>query len=190
MLLKPAAGRLLVASALLTDPNFNRTVVFLLDHDGDGSLGVVLNRPSELTVAATLPSWSVLAGDPGLIFRGGPVGPDAALALGALTRVPVDAGAEPLGWRKVAGHIGLIDLEAVPEILRPALGQLRVFAGHAGWAPGQLDSELAAGAWLVVDALPGDVFSLAPERLWSTVARRLPGTTAFLSTMPEDPNLN
>jgi putative transcriptional regulator len=190
MFLQPAAGRLLVASALLTDPNFNRTVVFLLDHDSGGTLGVVLNRPGELTVADTLPPWSDLAGDPGLIFRGGPVGRDAALALGALTRVPVDPGAEPLGWRKVAGHIGLVDLDAVPEFLRPAVDHLRVFAGHAGWAPGQLDSEIAAGAWLVVDAAPTDVFSVAPERLWSTVARRLPGTSAFLSTMPEDPNLN
>lgn len=190
MMLRPAAGRLLVASAVLGDPHFSRTVVYLLDHDDDGSLGVVLNRPSELTVAETLPPWSALAGEPGLVFKGGPVGRDSALALAALSSVPVDPSAAPMGWRRVAGGIGLIDLDLAPAILRPAVSDLRVFAGHAGWGPGQLDSELSAQAWLVVDSLPEDVFSATPDRLWSTVLRRLPGQAAFLSTRPDDPNLN
>jgi putative transcriptional regulator len=185
----PAAGRLLVASAVLTDPNFSRTVVLLLDHGTDGTLGLVLNRPTELTVARALPAWSSVAADPRLIFRGGPVATDAALALG-VAAVPVEAGGSALGWRSVVGRIGLVDLDAVPESMDPALSGLRVFVGHAGWAPGQLDCELAAGAWLVVDSMPDDVFSTEPERLWSDVLRRLPGEAAFLSTRPDDPNLN
>jgi len=185
----PAAGRLLVASALLTDPNFSRTVVLLLDHDSNGSVGVVLNRPSDLSVAHALPEWSRWAGEPGLVFHGGPVGLDSALALGALSAVPAETG-QPSGWRRVSGAVGLIDLGRAPDLLDSAVCEVRVFAGHAGWGPGQLNSELAAGAWLVLDALPGDVFSAKPECLWRTVLRRLPGEAAFLSTRPEDPNLN
>ena len=189
MLAPPAAGRLLVASAVLTDPNFSRTVVLLLDHGSGGTLGVVLNRPTELTVAQALPAWSEVAGDPGLIFRGGPVGTEAAMALG-VAAAPADRNRAPAGWRAVIGRIGLVDLDAVPEAMDPALSSLRVYAGHAGWAPGQLECELAAGAWIVVDSGPGDVFSTEPERLWADVVRRLPGEAAFLSTRPDDPNLN
>lgn len=185
----PAAGRLLVASAVLTDPNFSRTVVLLLDHGTDGTLGVVLNRPTDLTVAQALPAWSDVAGDPGLIFRGGPVSTEAALALGVAVE-PADDKRASAGWRAVIGRIGLVDLDAVPDAMDPALSSLRVYAGHAGWASGQLDCELAAGAWMVVESRPGDLFSTAPERLWSDVVRRLPGEAAFLATRPDDPNLN
>ncbi|HEX3825793.1 MAG TPA: YqgE/AlgH family protein [Sporichthyaceae bacterium] len=185
----PAAGRLLIASAALTDPNFSRTVVLLLEHGKDGTVGVVLNRPTDLAVAQALPEWSGIAADPGLIFRGGPVGTGAALALG-VAAVPVEGGRSPAGWRAVVGPIGLVNLDSVRESVDPLLSNLRIYIGHAGWSPGQLDGELSAGAWIVVDALPQDVLSSEPARLWSDVLRRLPGEAAFLSTRPDDPNLN
>jgi putative transcriptional regulator len=189
MVAPPAAGRLLVASAVLTDPNFSRTVVLLLEHNAEGTVGVVLNRPTGLTVAQALPEWSAIPADPGLIFRGGPVGTGAALALGiAASSVPDVRSMR--GWRAVLGRIGLVNLDATPEPSESVLSNLRIFLGHAGWAPGQLDGELSAGAWIVIDAMPQDVFSTAPERLWSVVLRRLPGEAAFLSTRPDDPNLN
>jgi putative transcriptional regulator len=178
-------GRLLVASPALTGGTFARSVVLLLDHDEAGALGVIVNRPTPVPVAEVLPGWRALASGPGVVFQGGPVALDSALGLAV---VPGDG--EPLGWRRVVGGIGLVDLDAPPELLAAELGPLRIFAGYAGWAAGQLESELEEGAWFVVPAEPDDAFSTEPDQLWRTVLRRQPGSLALLSTYPEDPTHN
>lgn len=178
-------GRLLVATPALADPNFDRAVVLLLDHDEEGSLGVVLNRPTPVDVGDILESWGDLAGDPGVVFQGGPVSLDSALGLAV---IPGDEG--PLGWRRVHGAIGLVDLETPPELLARALGSLRIFAGYAGWGPGQLENELTEGAWYVVESEPGDVSSPRPESLWRAVLRRQRSELAMVATYPDDPSLN
>ena len=179
-------GRLLVATPALADPNFDRAVVLLLDHDEEGSLGVVLNRPTPVDVGDILEGWADLAGEPGVVFQGGPVALDSALALAVVPGE--DSG--PLGWRRVHGAIGLVDLEAPPELLASALGSLRIFAGYAGWGPGQLEDELVEGAWYVVESEPGDVSSPSPERLWREVLRRQRSELAMVATYPDDPSLN
>ncbi|WP_405798920.1 YqgE/AlgH family protein [Streptomyces sp. NBC_01506] len=178
-------GRLLVATPALADPNFDRAVVLLLDHDEEGSLGVVLNRPTPVDVGDILASWGALAGDPGVVFQGGPVSLDSALGVAV---IPGDEG--PLGWRRVHGAIGLVDLETPPELLARALGSLRIFAGYAGWGPGQLEEELREGAWYVVESEPGDVSSPRPESLWRAVLRRQRSELAMVATYPDDPSLN
>ncbi|MFJ8074649.1 YqgE/AlgH family protein [Streptomyces sp. NPDC096176] len=178
-------GRLLVAAPALADPNFDRAVVLLLDHDDEGSLGVVLNRPTPVVVEDILESWAALAGEPGVVFQGGPVSLDSALGVAV---IPGDEG--PLGWRRVYGAIGLVDLEAPPELLGGALGSLRIFAGYAGWGPGQLEDELLDGAWYVVESEPGDVSSPHPENLWRSVLRRQRNELAMFATYPDDPSLN
>ncbi|MER5742476.1 YqgE/AlgH family protein [Streptomyces sp. NPDC059913] len=178
-------GRLLVATPALADPNFDRAVVLLLDHDEEGSLGVVLNRPTPVGVRDILTPWAGLAGEPDVIFQGGPVSLDSALGVAV---IPGDEG--PLGWRRVYGAIGLVDLEAPPELLAAALGSLRIFAGYAGWGPGQLEAELTEGAWYVVESEPGDVSSPRPERLWRAVLRRQRSELAMIATYPDDPSLN
>ncbi|MCX4787038.1 MULTISPECIES: YqgE/AlgH family protein [unclassified Streptomyces] len=178
-------GRLLVATPALADPNFDRAVVLLLDHDEEGSLGVVLNRPTPVGVGDILTSWAGLTGEPGVVFQGGPVSLDSALGVAV---IPGDEG--PLGWRRVYGAIGLVNLEAPPELLAAALGSLRIFAGYAGWGPGQLDKELAEGAWYVVESEPGDVSSPRPEHLWRAVLRRQRSELAMIATYPDDPSLN
>ncbi|MBO8202074.1 YqgE/AlgH family protein [Streptomyces smyrnaeus] len=295
-------GRLLVATPVLADPNFDRAVVLLLDHDEEGSLGVVLNRPTPVDVSDILEPWAALTGEPGVVFQGGPVSLDAALGVAVVpsgrgdrtdggpgravdggpgaasdekraptadsaqppgkqaeepggrpvdrpdaTRGPAenapgpggpatgrgsatgkretagesasggdtegadtaeaDPGAAagigpeadtdtvldtdgPLGWRRVHGAIGLVDLEAPPELLAAELGSLRIFAGYAGWGPGQLEKELSEGAWYVVESEPGDVSSPAPERLWRSVLRRQRSELALVATYPDDPSLN
>ncbi len=137
-------GRLLVATPALADPNFERAVVLLLDHDEEGSLGVVLNRPTPVDVGDILEGWADLAGEPGVVFQGGPVSLDSALGVAVVPGGASGDGA-PLGWRRVHGAIGLVDLEAPPELLAPAVGALRIFAGYAGWGPGQLEDELGRG---------------------------------------------
>ncbi|MET9221614.1 YqgE/AlgH family protein [Streptomyces sp. NPDC003300] len=184
-------GRLLVATPALADPNFDRAVVLLLDHDAEGSLGVVLNRPTPVGVGDVLLPWAPLAGAPPVVFQGGPVSLDSALGLAV---VPGDVcegeDADPLGWRRVHGAIGLVDLEAPPELLAAELGSLRIFAGYSGWGPGQLEKELVGGAWYVIESEPGDVSSPDPEQLWRSVLRRQRNELAMVATYPDDPSLN
>ncbi|WP_369212547.1 YqgE/AlgH family protein [Streptomyces flavofungini] len=192
-------GRLLVATPALADPNFDRAVVLLLDHDEEGSLGVVLNRPTPVGVADILEGWGDLAGAPGVVFQGGPVSLDSALGVAVVpgdeapaagSRLRGGGGGDPVGFRRVHGAIGLVDLEAPPELLSPALGSLRIFAGYSGWGPGQLETELADGAWYVVESEPGDVSSPDPERLWRAVLRRQRSDLAMVATYPDDPSMN
>lgn len=185
------AGRLLVATPLLGDPNFRRAVVLIVEHEPtEGTLGVVLNRPTKIPVGQVLEQWTELATDPSVLFRGGPVAQNSALALAM-----VPGKEEPLGWRALDGapalaRLGLLDLDAPPRLLAPAIQSLRVYAGYAGWSPGQLEAEADEGAWFVVPAEPGDVFAAEPERLWHAVLRRQGGDMAFLATYPDDPSLN
>jgi putative transcriptional regulator len=184
-------GRLLVATPKLADPNFDRAVVLLLDHDEEGSLGVVLNRPSPVGVGDVLEPWAALAGTPRVVFQGGPVSLDSALGLAVVPgEQAADGDAGLLGWRRVHGAIGLVDLEAPPELLAAELGSLRIFAGYAGWGPGQLARELLNGAWYVVESEPGDVSAPDPERMWRSVLRRQRGELAMVATYPDDPSLN
>jgi putative transcriptional regulator len=185
------AGRLLVATPQLADPNFRRSVVLVVEHEvEEGTLGVVLNRPTEVPVDRVLPPWSELVTGPSVVFQGGPVALDSALAL-----AHVPGTDEPLGWRALSGspavaRVGLVDLDAPPELLATEVTRLRVFAGYAGWGVGQLRSEIADGAWYVLSAESSDVFMDAPERLWHDVLRRQGGDLAFVANFPEDPSLN
>ena len=185
------AGRLLVATPLLGDDNFRRTVVLIVDHDEDeGTLGVVLNRPTEIPVGQVLAPWTELVTGPDVVFRGGPVSPNSALAIAMVPGTD-----EPVGWRALEGapavsRLGLVDLDAPPDLLAEAVKGFRVYAGYAGWGPGQLNDEIEDGAWYVLRAEPGDVFIDDPEQLWRVVLRRQGGDMAFLSTYPDDPSLN
>lgn len=183
-LLRP--GMLLLATPDLLDPNFADTVVLMLDVDESGALGVVLNRPSAVAVADVLGTWGGAATQPDVLFQGGPVGKDSALAV-ALLR---DAGEEPLGFKAVYGALGLIDLDTPVELLADQLAGLRIFAGYAGWGPGQLDGEIEEGSWYVADGRAADAFLADTASLWRDVMRRQPGELAWHSTRPADPDLN
>ena len=176
---------------MLGDPNFKRAVVLIVEHEEvQGTLGVVLNRPTEIGVGQVLEQWTELATEPSVVFRGGPVSPSSALALAMIPGKD-----EPIGWRALDGapalaRLGLLDLDTPPRLLAPAITSLRVYAGYAGWSPGQLEAEIDEGAWYVLSAQPGDVFAPDPGRLWRQVLRRQEGDLAFLATYPDDPTLN
>jgi putative transcriptional regulator len=179
-------GRLLVATPALRDPNFERTVVLLVAHEEGGALGVVLNRATEVPVAEVLGPWGTLAGEPSVVFEGGPVQPEAAICL-ARTRPGVDA---LNGFNRVSGAVGTVDLSGDPDTLREGVLGVRVFAGYAGWRPGQLENEISGGSWFVFDALPGDAFTSRPDDLWSMVLRRQGGLLAAVAYFPSDPASN
>ena len=181
------SGRLLVASPTLQDANFRRTVILMLDHGSDGALGLVVNRPMEVDVSSVLPAWQPYTTAPGRLFQGGPVQLDSALGLVAM---PGNNGSDAVGVRLLNGSIGLVDLDAPPEVIASGLAGLRIFAGYAGWAAGQLENEIREGAWYVVDSEPRDAFSDYPEKLWREVLRRQRGQLAMISTFPDDPSQN
>ncbi|GGS19191.1 MULTISPECIES: YqgE/AlgH family protein [Actinokineospora] len=181
-------GTLLVAAPSLLDQNFRRTVVFVIDHRGEGTLGVVLNRPSEVPVGEVLPSWGPHVTDPGSVFVGGPVEQKTALCLAAMrTGESVDGVHGLIGVR---GPVALVDLDADPEPLVPKLRGVRVFAGYAGWEVGQLAGEIDRGDWIVVPALPADVLAPPGQDLWGRVLRRQGMPLALLATHPGDVRQN
>jgi putative transcriptional regulator len=176
-------GRLLVALPALDDPNFERTVVLLLDHDEDGALGVVLNRASRVPIDEALEGWEELAARPPVVFGGGPVEPTAVVALG---RTPVHV--VPEGWEPLLERVRLVDVSVDP--VGAEVDEVRVFAGYAGWGPGQLEGEIEMGAWAAVDAEPDDVFTAEPDDLWARVLARQAGSLRLLATFPDDPSTN
>ncbi|MEO5834910.1 MAG: YqgE/AlgH family protein [Nakamurella sp.] len=177
-------GALLVATPELIGPTFERTVIYLVSHSGDGSLGVVLNRPSEIPVHNVLPQWNALAARSQVIFVGGPMRPDSAMCVGvALT----GRGLQELeGIAPIRGPVCLVDVDAEPAELAPALRGVRLFGGHAGWAPGQLEGEVARGSWYVVPGLPDDILVPPKVDLWFQVMRRQPFPLAWQAWRPVD----
>jgi putative transcriptional regulator len=169
-------GKLLIASPSLYD-YFRRAVVLVLEHTGDGAMGVILNRVSETPVADAVPDLADLADQDELVRVGGPVGPRSVVALGDFDD-PSEAS------KVVFGPVGVVDPDGPP----PALRRLRVFAGYAGWAAGQLDGELEQEAWIVAPALPDDPFHEGD--LWPLALERKGGRFSLLATMPADPSLN
>jgi putative transcriptional regulator len=178
-------GKLLVATPFLRDPNFDFSVVLVLEHNDEGAAGVVLNRPSDVEVGEPLPGWHELAAEPPVVFVGGPVGEGAAVGL---ARATLDL--EGDAWSPVVGTVGTVDLSRAPGDVGPGLQRVRVFSGYAGWGPGQVEEEIEAGAWVIVDTHPDDAFSPDPDSLWRAVLRRQPAPTAWLSTFLADPATN
>lgn len=175
-------GHLLVAGPALADPNFRRTVVLVGEHSEEGALGVILNRTSDSTVGQAVPELMALVDGLEPVHVGGPVQPSAIVVLADFAD-PARAGA------LVLDSIGFLPAEVDPD----ELGELRatrVFAGYAGWGPGQLDGELDAGSWIVEAARADDVFTSRPATLWSDVLRRKGGPFSVLALMPPDPSLN
>ncbi len=169
-------GQLLIAAPSLFD-YFRRTVILVLEHTPDGAMGVVLNRLTETRVSDAVPGLADLAGADELLRLGGPVSPQSVVALGDFEQ-PEEAGT------KVVGTLGTLD----PEGANTSLRRVRVYAGYAGWSPGQLDGELEEEAWIVTDAAVGDPF--ADGDLWSEALARKGGKYRLLATMPTDPSQN
>ncbi len=180
------AGQLLVATPELLDPNFADSVVLILDVDDSGSLGVVLNHPSPVPVGEVLVPWQDQVASPEVLFRGGPVGVDGALALGRL----VDTADIPVGFRQVFSDVGLVDLDTPVALVEGSLSELRIFAGYAGWEAEQLVQEIAEGSWYVVPAEAEDAFLDDVSDLVRQVLRRQPGDLAWHSTRPSDASMN
>ncbi len=181
----------MVATPPLGDPNFDRTVVYMLEHGETGAVGVILNRADEPAAAlaeefdlADLAAWEDLLAPPACIFVGGPVGDDSLIALAE------GSGRSQEAWGPLTSSLGTVDLSLSPAEVAVRLDRVRIFRGYAGWAPGQLEAELRAGAWMVFDAFEDDLFTDHPDDLWRTVVRRQGGRLAWIADAPDDLSAN
>jgi putative transcriptional regulator len=177
-------GRLLVATPPLGDENFDRSVVYMLDHNEEGAVGVVINRPSPEVEVEGLEEWGSVLTPPATIFSGGPVERDSLIAIGTAEGRNDDA------WGLLDDTVGTVDLSMRPEDVATKVGRLRIFRGYAGWSSGQLDAEVSLGAWMVFDAEEDDLFTQDPENLWRRVIRRQGGRLAWIADAPEDLSAN
>ena len=149
-------------------------------HDEEGAVGLVLSRPSEAVASEAVPELANLPAGR-FVYVGGPVEPQAVLAL-------VELGDADARVTPIVGAVGLYPPDA--EIDELSITRARIFAGYSGWSPGQLEEELAEGAWIIVDAEADDAFVDSPDELWRTVLKRKGGRYALIATMPFDPGLN
>jgi putative transcriptional regulator len=177
------SGQLLLAAPSLKDPNFSRAVVLIGAHSEEGAMGVVLNRPSRVTVGEAVPALERAAGEAETVFVGGPVQPRSIVFLAEFLD-PAPAGL------LVLGRIGFPAPEADIDELSDAVARRRVFAGYAGWGEGQLEEEVDQGDWIAQPALPEDVFTEDPGDLWSRVLARKGGAYVLMARMPLDPSMN
>jgi putative transcriptional regulator len=174
-------GKLLVSAPNLVDPNFRRTVVLVAHHDVDGAMGLVLSRPSATSAAEAVPSLDGIPGAADPVYVGGPVQPEAFIALAEFE--DVDEAAAP-----ILDSVGFMPAEAEPDDL--SIVRLRLFAGYSGWGAGQLELELEESSWIVVEAEADDAFATDPDELWRRVLQRKGGSFAVMEHMPFDPSLN
>ncbi|MCC8927558.1 MAG: YqgE/AlgH family protein [Rhodococcus sp. (in: high G+C Gram-positive bacteria)] len=181
-------GSLLVSSVELVEPTFRRTVIYIIEHNDGGSLGVVINRASETAVQNVLPQWADLAARPRALFVGGPVKRDSALCL-ATVRTGIDIEGVP-GVRRVDGRVVMVDLDSNPADIAPLVEGVRIFAGYSGWTFGQLEGELERNDWMVLSALASDVIGPPKIDLWAHVLRRQPMPLAMLASHPIDVERN
>jgi putative transcriptional regulator len=175
-------GKLLIASPALVDPNFARTVVLITEHNDEGAMGVVLNRPSETAVEDVASELSELVVDEP-VFIGGPVQPQALVVLAEFNDP------EAAAWI-VAADVGFVSAESEYDDLARAIRRGRVYAGYSGWGAGQLEGELAEDAWIVEAPMPAELFPDDPLTLWQDVLARKGGQFALIARMPDDPSLN
>jgi putative transcriptional regulator len=177
-----------LANTDLLEPTFRRSVIYVVEHNDGGTLGVVLNRPSDTAVYNVLPQWAQLATRPKTMFIGGPVKRDAALCLATL-RVGNDPQGLP-GLRHVSGRMVMVDLDANPAEIAPVVEGVRIFAGYSGWTIGQLEGEIERDDWIVLSALPSDILAEPKADLWGRVLRRQPLPLSLLATHPVDISRN
>lgn len=170
------AGSLLVATPVLLDPHFYRTVVLIIQHDEDGCVGLILNRPTDEPVVKHLSEWADLVEEPASVYYGGPVDPEVAIGLGLSGK----------GMATGVPGLSILDLAEPPDDGGPPV---RIYSGYSGWGREQLESEIAGGSWYVVQASPEDPFD-ADVGQWRRVLRRQPGFLSVVSTFPDDIELN
>lgn len=175
-------GQLLISAGGLYDPNFRHTVVLIGEHDEQGAVGVVLNRALDTSVGTAVPALAELVGSGEPLYQGGPVEPEHAVLLAEVSRADLlDV--------PVFGSVGFLTGE-VPEWVQPDVRRARIYLGHSGWGPGQLETELEADSWIVDPATADHVFTREPDSLWRRVLEAKGPPFSTMARIPFDPTTN
>jgi len=182
--IKPGKGRLLISEPFLPDPNFERTVVLLCEHNEEGSFGFVLNKPSLIKINEVMEDIKNLSQQ---VFVGGPVQQDTLHFIHRNTSVEnTSAILDGIFW---GGSVeSLLFLSDTKQLLG---GDIRFFLGYSGWGPGQLESELNEESWIVCDFVSQELlFDTEPQAMWKKALDGMGGRFSVYSNYPVDPRLN
>lgn len=179
-------GIFLIAAPSLRDPNFRQTVVLLCEHGTEGALGVVVNRPTAMSISEALPRVPILEGQGHVIFSGGPVQTNQIMMLYRLNE-RLDNSHHVFEKVCLGGDAAQVD-----RILTANVGHeaFRAYLGYSGWGPGQLESEMKAGSWFTIPADPKAVFDKDPAHIWRDIVCALGEDYRHYAEMPFDPSLN
>ena len=180
--MKPAPGNLLLAEPFLKDPNFKRTVVLLCEHNEDGAFGLVLNKKLEFKVDDVLPEFPIENID---LYYGGPVGPDTLHFIhqyGDLIEGSLKL-KDDIYW---SGNFEQIKLMLETGSVDPK--KFRFYVGYSGWTAGQLEEEMKINSWIVASKY-SKIF-IPEDQLWESILQSMGDGYKFVSTFPEDPQLN
>jgi putative transcriptional regulator len=179
-------GVLLVAAPALNDPNFRQAVVLLCEHGPEGALGVIVNRPTAMSISEALPQVPILEGQTHVLYSGGPVQTNQVMMLYRISDTPENS-------HQVFDGVCLGgDLEIMERILmeQPGKESFRAYLGYSGWGPGQLESEMQNGSWIILPADPSLVFDKDATRIWPEIFVTLDETSRHYADMPFDPSSN
>lgn len=180
----PEPGMLLVAAPGMLSEEFNRSVVLIIEHNEQLTFGVNLASRSDLAVFNVMPEWLPAVAKPQALYIGGPLNQQSVVGL-AMTKAGVDLDQAP-HLNRLANRLAHVDLRADPGSIAEQVEGMRLFAGYAEWAPGQLDGEIERGDWYVTPALPTDVVVPGRTDLWGDVMRRQQMPLPLFSTFPAD----
>ena len=181
---EPEPGMLLVAAPGMLSDEFNRSVVLIIEHNEHLTFGVNLASRSDLAVFNVMPDWLPAVAKPQALYIGGPLNQQSVVGL-AMTKAGGDMEQAPQ-LNRLANRLAHVDLRAEPGDIADLVEGMRLFAGYAEWAPGQLDDEIARGDWYVTPALPTDVIVPGRTDLWGDVMRRQQAPLPLFSTFPAD----
>jgi putative transcriptional regulator len=191
---KSLRGQLLLASRRLADPNFFRTVILMIQHNSDGALGLILNRPLEMTVKqACDEALEVACQVQDVLHQGGPCqGPLMALHTHGGAAAASASGPERGGHCEViSGLYFSTERDELEWLLKRPKPQARFFVGYSGWGKGQLESELESGSWMVTPATIQQVFDVSQVRHWTELLTQLTfGQPIKSDLIPDDPSVN
>jgi len=179
-------GVFLVAAPGLRDPNFRQTVVLLCEHGPEGALGVVVNRPTAMSISEALPQVPIIEGAGHVLYAGGPVQTNQVMLLYRGGQVP-DNAHHVFDGVCLGGDMGMV------ERILTSTGSdelFRAYLGYSGWGPGQLEGEMKAGSWILVPAEPAWVFEKDPLSVWHDMVLTLDETYRPYAEMPFDPSCN
>lgn len=184
--LKLSKGVFLLASPRLRDPNFRQTVVLLCEHGPEGALGVVVNRPTAMSISEALPQVPIIEGAGHVLYAGGPVQTNQVMLLYRGSQFPENAH-HVFDGVCLGGDMGMVE-----RILTTTDNEefFRAYLGYSGWGPGQLEGEMNAGSWILVPADPMWVFEKDASSIWHDMVLTLDDTYRPYAEMPFDPSCN